>query len=293
MADNGDLAPLAAAPPPAPPPPPGMGVPPPAADDNAHNKKTSSAVSEHLSTPRKSNSPALGPAAPPPLAHSKNKTETETPPSKPGPASRAVSPPKKEFGTMKATDTDRKPGSPPSTGGADKAGGRVSDKQTYSFGVHLLHQFPLVSKQVKNGLYCLKRTANYLQKVANAHEACANAIIAANQHEKTKVTFDEDAMKSYGEAYLQMQEVTIQAAQKQRALGAGIVEGVVKPLLEHFSQAEAKRLQINKDEERQSYLLSNAHEGGRLLFGSFFIASSTVRKVESWSLLHGRIYCVK
>lgn len=125
----------------------------------------------------------------------------------------------------------------------------------------MLHQFPLVSKQAKNGLYCLKRTANYLQKVANAHEACANAIIAANQHEKTKVTFDDDAMKSFGEAYLQMQEVTIQVAQKQRALGEGIVEGVVKPLLEHFTQAEAKRLQINKEEERQSYMLSNAHEG--------------------------------
>lgn len=157
------------------------------------------------------------------------------------------------------------------------------DKSSYDFAKHLLHQFPLVNKQVKSGLYCLKRTANYLQKVANAHESCACTIFQASQHEKTKPVENEDAMKSHTDAFMQAQDLVASWAAKQRKLGTEVVEGVVKPLLDAFNAAETKRVQLCKEEERQSHLLSNAHEGwDRVTYACAQCLLSSLAHLVSW-----------
>jgi RhoGAP domain len=142
--------------------------------------------------------------------------------------------------------TESLDGNPFSIWGDDSKGdAKDADEALTAFHDGLIHQFPIVSRQVENGLYAVKRAAAYLKKVCAFEETYSKDVLKATAHETSKMERAHgDGMKRYVGSWVTLQEVVYQTAQQHQDFRAKVMSAVVLPLQAFYKENENKRKEI-------------------------------------------------
>lgn len=152
--------------------------------------------------------------------------------------------------TLSTEDLDKKDDNKGGSGsGAQSTNSLLSSRQAKAapqlFSQHLIHQFPLVSRQVENGLYSVKRVGNYLKKLCTFEEEYSKEMLKATNHETTKLErVQGDGMKHYMNMWIGMQEVIYQIGNQHQDFRAKMMSAVVLPLQAFYKEAEEKRKEV-------------------------------------------------
>lgn len=126
----------------------------------------------------------------------------------------------------------------------------------------LLHQFPLVSRQVENGLYAVKRVAAYLKKLAQHEGVYSAEVLKATSHETTKLDrLSGDGMRSYINTWISTLEIMHTHAQAHANFRSKVMSAVVLPLQAFYKEREAQRKDILTDMARLSKEMKAVNDG--------------------------------
>lgn len=117
-----------------------------------------------------------------------------------------------------------------------------------TFSESLIHQFPLVSRQVEAGLYSVKRVASFLKKICALEDTFSKESLKVTNHETGKLDkVQGDGMKRSINTWIAMQEIMFQHASLHQEFRTKVSSAVVLPLQAFHKEAENTRKNIIND----------------------------------------------